>query len=332
MSLLREYILPRLLQWVIVIFVGVTVTFIIPRLAPSDPVQRKYDQIVAFQTMDPQAARSLCESLTELYGLEGNMFDQYIGYWGRLIRGDLGPSFTAFPTPVIDLIWSGLPWTLGLLLVAIIISWFLGLFLGTVVGYFPNSWLSQFTDKTMISILPVPYYILALLLLIAFTYYLPLFPLVGGARGQPEFTWEYFKSLIEHAFLPALSIIIGSTASRFIYARALTATVLSSDYVRYAETAALPKRNVIVQYVARNTLLPQITDLGLSFGTVFSGALITEVVFSYPGIGYTLYNAILQADFNLIMGITLFSIVGIATASLLVDLSYPLFDPRIRYR
>ena len=115
-------------------------------------------------------------------------------------------------------------------------------------------------------------------------------------------------------------------------AKALTSTVISSDYVTYAETAGLPKWRIMLFYVTRNTLLPQITDLGLSLGAVFEGALITEVVFSYPGIGYSLYTAVLQADFNLILGITVFSIVGIATAALFVDLSYPLFDPRVRYK
>ena len=115
-------------------------------------------------------------------------------------------------------------------------------------------------------------------------------------------------------------------------AKALASTEVSSDYIQYAELAALPKRKILRSYLIRNTMLPQVTDLGLSLGLVFSGALITEVVFSYPGLGYTLYTGIIAADYNLIMGITLLSIVGIATASLLVDLTYPLLDPRIRYR
>ena len=115
-------------------------------------------------------------------------------------------------------------------------------------------------------------------------------------------------------------------------ARALASTEVNSDYVQYAEMAALPKPKILRSYVIRNTMLPQVTDLGLSLGLIFSGALITEVVFGYPGLGYTLYNGIISADYNLIMGITLLSIVGIATASLLVDLTYPLLDPRIRYR
>jgi peptide/nickel transport system permease protein len=122
------------------------------------------------------------------------------------------------------------------------------------------------------------------------------------------------------------------TAFRFIIAKALASTIVSSNYVSYAEMAGLPKRKIIFGYVMRNSLLPQVTDLALSLGALFEGALITEVVFAYPGIGFQLFTAILQSDFNLIMGVTIFSIVGIATAVLLVDLLYPLLDPRVRYR
>jgi peptide/nickel transport system permease protein len=142
----------------------------------------------------------------------------------------------------------------------------------------------------------------------------------------------YISSLVHHSFLPALSIIIGGTAFRFIMAKALAFTETNSNYVQYAEIAALPKSKILFSYVIRNTMLPHVNDLALSLGAVFEGALITEVVFSYPGIGYTLYSAINAGDYNLIMGITLLSIVGIATASLLVDMIYPLLDPRVRYR
>jgi peptide/nickel transport system permease protein len=166
----------------------------------------------------------------------------------------------------------------------------------------------------------------------AFAYYIPLFPLVGGASGSPANLGPYLLSVVQHAFLPALSLILLGTAFRFIIARALASTVIASDAVTYAEIAGLPRRRVIFGYVLRNSLLPQVTDLALSLGALFEGALITEFVFSYPGIGYRLYTAILQSDFNMIMGVTIFSIVGIATAALIIDLLYPLFDPRVRYR
>jgi peptide/nickel transport system permease protein len=330
--LLKEFILPRVVQWVVVIVIGVTITFLIPRLSPVNPVEQALARMTTFQTMNPEATKALRQTLLDLYGLEGSLLDQYFAFWKRLFAGDLGPSFTSFPTPVTQMIGNSIGWTIGLLGVSTLISWLLGLFLGSLAGYFSNRWWSQVLEKVLITIYPIPYYILAFVLLMLLTYYWPLFPLVGGARGTPGFTWEYISSILYFGFLPALSLIVGAVAFRFIMSKALTTSEKSSDYVQYAELAALPKRKILFSYITRNTMLPQVTDLGLSLGAIFEGALITEVVFGYPGLGYTLYNAVNSGDYNVIMGITLLSIVGIATASLLVDLSYPLFDPRVRYR
>uniref|UniRef100_A0A7C4KHX8 ABC transporter permease n=1 Tax=Anaerolinea thermolimosa TaxID=229919 RepID=A0A7C4KHX8_9CHLR len=332
MTLLKEYILPRILQWAVVVFVGVTITFLIPRLSPVNPVDQAIARITTFQSMDPDAMLMARATLEDLYGLKGSIVDQYIAYWRRVLKGDLGPSFLAFPTPVSKMIGAGIGWTVGLLATSLIISWLLGIILGSLAGYFPNRWWSQVIEKTLVTVYPVPYFILSFVLLMLFTYYWPIFPLVGGAKGTPGFNWDYISSVLHHSFLPALSIIIGGTAFRFIMARALAFAEANSNYVQFAEIAALPKMKILVSYIIRNTMLPHVNDLALSLGAVFEGALITEVVFSYPGIGYTLYSAINAGDYNLIMGITLLSIVGIATASLLVDLSYPLFDPRVRYR
>ena len=332
MTLLKEYILPRIAQWLIVIFVGVSITFMIPRLSPVNPVEQAISRITTFQNMDPEATKQLRATLEDLYGVKGSLFDQYLAYWKRVLRGDLGPSFLAFPTPVSQMIRTSIGWTIGLLGTSLLISWVLGIILGSLSGYFPNRWWSEILEKSLVLVYPVPYFILAFVLLMLLTYYWPVFPLVGGATGSPSLDWDYLSSLVYHSFLPALSIIIGGTAFRFIMAKALSSTEANSDYVQYAEIAALPKNKILLSYVIRNTLLPHVNDLALSLGAIFEGALITEVVFSYPGLGYTLYSAINAGDYNLIMGITLLSIVGIATASLLVDISYPLFDPRVRYR
>jgi peptide/nickel transport system permease protein len=331
MNLLKVFILPRIVQWFVVVFVGVTVTFLIPRLSPVNPISEALGRLTAFQSMSPEAVLAARESLLDLYGLDGSVLDQYINFWGRLLQGDLGPSFNAFPRSVNDIIGAGIVWTIGLLGTSILISWVLGLIFGSLAGYAPNRWWSQLMEKSLVMIYPIPYYILAFILLLALTYYWPIFPLVGGARGTPSLTWEYISSVLYHSFLPALSLIVGALAFRFIISKALTTSEKSSDYVQYAELAALPRRKILFSYVIRNTMLPQVTDLGLSLGAIFEGALITEVVFGYPGVGSALYSGIISADYNLIMGVTLFSIVGIATASLLVDLSYPLFDPRVRY-
>ncbi len=332
MKLFWEYILPRVLQWFVVVFVGVTVTFLIPRLSPYNPVDNALGRLTTFQTINPDATLALRETLTDLYGLNGSLPEQYFRFWGRLLQGDMGPSFTSFPTPVTHMIGTGLRWTVGLLGTAIIISWLLGVFLGSLAGYFPRAAWAKVLEGTLVTIYPVPYYILSYVLLMIFTFYWPIFPLVGGSRGTPAFSWAYISSLFRFGFLPALSIVLVATAFRFIMAKALASTEVTSDYVQYAEMASVSKRKILLNYVIRNTMLPQVTDLALSLGAIFEGALITEIVFGYPGIGYVLFNAINTADYNVIMGITLLSIIGIATASLLVDLIYPLLDPRVRLK
>jgi peptide/nickel transport system permease protein len=331
MGFLKSYALPRLVQWAVVIVVGTTVTFIVPRLLPTDPVEQTLRRM-STSLIDPRAVADFRATLQDLYGLQGTPFEQYGRFWARLVRADLGPSLGAFPTPVTQIIRDGLPWTVGLLGAATLISWLLGIVLGTLAAYFPRSRWSHAVGGLLVTIYPVPYFILALVLVMAFAYYIPLFPLVGGSSGSPANLGPYLLSILQHSFLPALSLVLLGTAFRFTIARALASGVIASDAVTYAEVAGLPRRRIIFGYVLRNSLLPQVTDLALSLGALFEGALITEFVFSYPGIGYRLYTAILQSDFNMIMGITVFSIVGIATAALLIDLLYPLFDPRVRYR
>lgn len=181
---------------------------------------------------------------------------------------------------------------------------------------------------------PIPQYILSLLLLLLFAYLLPIFPFSGAypAGMRVVWNWNFFLTVLKHSFLPALSLIIPGMGSWFLGMKALTSNIISEDYVVYAETAGLGHRNILGSYVIRNALLPQVTGLALSLGMLFNGALIMEVVFSYPGIGKLIYQAVMASDYSLIMGITIFSIIGVATAVLVVDLLYPLFDPRVRYQ
>lgn len=332
MNLLRTYILPRIAQWFLVIFIGITVTFLIPRLSPINPVDEILARMTAFQTMDPEAFKTMRETTLALYGLDKTLLEQYVLYWQRLMVGDLGPSFGNFPRPVTEIIATALPWTIGLLLTTTIISWTAGVLLGSLAGYFHNRRWAQVFERVVVVIYPVPYLIIAFVLILIFVAELKWFPLMGGSRGDAALTWEYISTLLYFGFMPALSVVIGATAFRFIMAKSLTTTEIASDYVQYAELAAVPKRKIILFYVARNTMLPQVTDLALSLGLIFEGALITEVLFTYPGIGFVLYNAIYNGDYNVIMGITLLSIIGVATAALLIDLLYPIFDPRVRLR
>ncbi|ACK41492.1 MULTISPECIES: ABC transporter permease [Dictyoglomus] len=336
MNFLKRYIIPRLIQYFIVIFIGITVVFLVPRLTPLDPVVTVLNRMTAYgaQYLDPSAIEKLKETMMELYGLKGNVLEQYLKFWGRLFKGDFGPSLSIFPTPVISIIMNSLPWTAGLLITVALLSWIIGNILGGLAGYYGDRNWAKILGLLAMTIYPIPYYIMALVLLILFAYVFPLFPMTGGYSVglTPSFSLEFILNVLKHAFLPALSLILIGIGWWFLSMRSLTSTIVSDDYVVYAQIMGIPSRRILFQYVMRNALLPQITNLALQIGGIFSGSLITETVFSYPGLGQMLYMAINNGDYNLIMGIAVFSIVGIATAALLIDLLYPLFDPRVRYR
>ena len=336
MKVLKSYIIPRLIQYFVVIFIGITITFLVPRFTPIDPVQTTINRLSSYggAYMEPEALASLQNTLKELYGLEGTLFEQYLAFWKHLFTFDFGPSLSMFPTPVMQIIFNSLPWTLFLLLSSILISWIIGNILGGLAGYFKDKKWSDILAVIAMSIYPVPYYVMALLLVILFVYIFPIFPMMGGySIGiQPSFSWSFIMNVIKHSILPAISLIIIGIGWWFLSMRSLTSNIVAEDFVTYVEFAGLPKNKILFSYVMRNGILPQITALGLQLGGIFNGAIITEVAFSYPGVGLLLKNAVTSGDFNLMMGISVFSIIAIATASLIVDLLYPLFDPRIRLR
>ena len=332
---IRTYLVPRLLQYILVIFLGITIVFFIPRLAPTNPVERTISEIRSRGTyLDPAHIQQMVDDLTEMYGLSGSWLQQYRDFWVRLSGGDFGISFFQFPTPVIVLIKNALPWTVGLLFTTTVFSWVFGNIFGGMAGYAHNRRWSKALDVIVMFIRPIPYYVFALSLLILFGYVFRRFPIAGGASigRTPSFTLSYILDVLRHAFLPALSMVVLGAASGFLTTKLIVQNVNSEDFVQYAQLGGITEGKIMFRYVIRNAMLPQITNLALSLGQILSGALITEVVFSYPGIGHLLFSAILTGDYNLIMGIIALSIVGITTLVLLVDLIYPLFDPRIRYR
>jgi peptide/nickel transport system permease protein len=333
-TFLKRYLIPRLIAYVLVIWLGITVVFLIPRVTPNDPVIRMVGEMRARgASMEPGAMDEIIADLTEMYGLEGSWLDQYWAFWGRLFHGDLGVSFFQFPTRVNQLIATALPWTLGLLLTTTLLSWILGNIIGGLAGYFARKGWSRALDVVAMVIRPLPYYIFAFTLLLLFAYVVSWFPITGGASlgALPTFTWAYIKDVLWHAALPALSLTILGMAVIFQTMKLLVQNVNAENFVQYAKLGGVTEGRIVNKYVIRNALLPQITGLALQFGQIFSGALITEIVFGYPGLGMLLYRAIINGDYNLIMGITILSIVGITTAILIVDLTYPLFDPRVRY-
>lgn len=334
MTFFKRYLIPRFIQYFLVIWVGITIVFFIPRLTPNDPVMRMVGEMRARgANLEPGAMDGIIEDLTQMYGLEGSWLDQYGDFWSRLVRGDFGVSFFQFPAPVNQLIANALPWTLGLLLSTTAITWIFGNIVGGIAGYYTRRRWSRVLDAIGMVIRPLPYYIFAFTLLLLFSYVVRWFPITGGASlgALPSFTWEYIKDVLWHSFLPAASLTVLGGIVTFQTMKLLVQNVNAESFVQYAKLGGVTEDRIVSKYIIRNAMLPQITGLALSFGQIFSGALITEIVFGYPGLGMLLYRAILNGDYNLIMGITILSIVGITTAILIVDLTYPLLDPRVRY-
>jgi peptide/nickel transport system permease protein len=334
LTFIRRYLIPRLIQYFLVIFLGITAVFFIPRFLPNDPVVRTIAELQARgSTLDPASIDDIVSDLTEMYGLEGSMLEQYGAFWQRLFHADFGVSFFQFPTPVSKLVGIALPWTLGLLLSTTFLSWTIGNIVGGLAGYFSRKHWSRALDTVAMVVRPLPYYIFAFALLLLLAYVVRWFPVAGGTDigRKVAFNWPFIKDVLRHSFLPALSLTILGGAINFQTMKLIVQNVNAEDFVQYAKLGGVKEGRIVSRYVIRNALLPQITGLGLSLGQIFSGALITEIVYSYPGLGGLLYNAIVTGDYNLIMGITALSILAITTAILVIDLLYPLFDPRIRH-
>jgi peptide/nickel transport system permease protein len=234
----RNYLIPRLLQYFLVIFLGVTIVFVIPRLAPTNPVERTIAEIRSRGTyLDPAHIQDMVDALTEMYGLSGSWVQQYKDFWVRLSRGDFGVSFFQFPTPVLTLIKRALPWTVGLLLTTTIFSWAFGNLVGGMAGYAYNRRWSKALDVIIMFIRPIPYYVFALGLLILLGYVYRKFPIAGGASigRTPSFTLSYIKDVLRHSFLPALSLAILGAASWFQTSKLIVQNVNAEDFVQYAQ-------------------------------------------------------------------------------------------------
>jgi peptide/nickel transport system permease protein len=331
MSSYGAYVGKRLGQFLLVIFIGINIAFFVTHMTPIDPVEQSISAATSFGSTSPEAIEMLRQSLRELYGLEGTLWDQYLDFWRRVVVADFGPSLSAFPTPVSFLIWNALPWTVGLLLVSTLIAWVLGNLLGGLAGYYRDSRLLRLAGVIAMAFHPIPYYIVAFVLLILFGYVWPVLPITGGyqmnmARG---FNPEFVLSVLQHAILPALSLVLVGVGGWFMGMRALVSNIVTEDYVTYAEYGGVDRHRILTSYVMRNALAPQVTGLAMSLGAIFNGAIITEQVFGYPGVGTLLVDAVHAGDYSLVLGVTTVSILAVSMAVLLIDLLYPLIDPRM---
>ncbi len=327
-----KYLGLRLMTWALTILIGVTFIFFIPRMFPSDPVERMIGNMESLSgSMDPAAKEALRHSLRVQFGLEGSLAEQYLSYlWKGLLHFDFGPALMSYPTPVGEIIARNLPFTVGLSLTTTILAWCIGNFIGLLAGFRKNKRSSKILEGIAICIYPIPYFILALVLQIVFAYVLGWFPATAVIQYNNG-TAAFIGTLLKSSVLPALSILLLGTGWWIISMKSLAGTTSEEDFVLYARYRGLSEGKIGYSYVFRNSILTQITALAMSLGGVFNGSIMTEIIFGYPGVGTLIQGAIMQADYNMILGCITISIVAIATATLIADLIYPFIDPRIRY-
>ncbi|MFN8494438.1 MAG: ABC transporter permease [Caldilineaceae bacterium] len=330
-----RYLLGRLIFFVVVLWAGITLIFFLPRLAPGrDPIRERLGMMVANGGMNAETIELMAKTYEKKFGLDKPLWQQYLNYMNDMVHLNLGYSLAKFPSRVSDLILNAVPWTVALLSVATILAFTLGTILGGLLAWPRSPRALRFLLPPLFTFSSVPYYILALVLIYLFAFRLKWFPLSGSSQilTMPSLTAGYLLEVAYHSVLPALSIVLASVGFWSLSMRGMMITVEGEDYVTLAEAKGLPNRRIFLWYAMRNALLPQTTALALSMGSLLSGALLTEVMFGYPGIGSVLFNAITGFDYFVIYGVVFFIIVTIALATFILDLVYPLLDPRIRYQ
>jgi peptide/nickel transport system permease protein len=328
-----RYLAERFVIFVATIFISVTIVFFVPRLVPGNPIAAVFSKLAAVG--GSLNAPELIEEYTRIFGLDRSLWEQYVSFLRELARGNLGYSISSFPSQVADLLRSAIPWTIGLLTLTTLISWVLGSLIGAVVGWRGGK--SRFFQALVpiaLVLYTIPYYILAIILIFLFAFYWRIFPLSGAYSVglRPELSLDFALDVLRHAALPALSIILVSLGWWFLSMRSLITSLKGEDYILQAEAKGLSEGRILWGYAFRNALLPQSTGLAISLGHIVGGALITEVIFAYPGLGWLIYNSIQGLDFPVIQGGVLIIVLSVAMANFIIDLIYPLIDPRIRYQ
>ena len=326
-----RHILRRIAFYVFAVWIAVTLDFFIPRLAPGDPVAA----IVGKMSTKGYVTPAMRQTLAAMFGLNTNdpLWIQYFKYLGNLLHGNLGNSIQYFPTPVLKVLGQDIGWPVMLGGVAVVLSFAIGFLIGILVAWKRGTALDTILSPVMNFLSAIPYFWLALISLYIFSYLLSWFPLSGGydsANIDPGWSLDYISSVVQHAFLPALTLIISSLAGWMLTMRNSMITTLSEDYILMARAKGLKDRRIMLWYAARNAVLPNITGFAIAIGAIVGGQLLTEMVFSYPGIGYALLQAVNQQDYAMVQSVFLIITLAVLGANFLADMVYVFLDPRVR--
>lgn len=322
-----RFILRRAAFYLFTAWAAITINFFLPRMMKGDPITAYLARNQG--KVSPEAI----ESLRILFGLNSDrsLWQQYLDYWGLLLSGDLGRSLSKGLAPVTEIIAEALPWTIGLVGIATLISFFVGTGIGTYIGWKRGS-KAEITVPIATFLSTVPYFWLGLIIIAVFSTTLGWFPASHAYDKTlvPEFSWEFISSVIYHGTLPALTIVITSLGGWILGMRNMMITVLDEDYITVAQAKGLTPRQVTTQYAARNAVLPQLSSFALSLGFIVGGTLILEMIFSYPGLGLRLFEATFAKDYPLMQGIFLVITLSVLVANIVADIGYSILDPRTR--
>ena len=329
--LTARYLTRRLIYLGITFFIAVSINFFLPRLIPGNPVYT-----ILISRYGNQIKPQYIHLIESQLNLTGTLWQQYIGYWDSLLHGYLGVSFYYYPSTVVSLIATSLPWTLFLLGTATILSVFVGVSIATYIGWRLGGKADSLISSIAIGLGSLPFFWLGLIFQIVFGLLITingvhLFPIAHAfsASIYPGFTSSFIISVLYHSFLPIITLVLISFPGFTLLMRNTISTIINDDYVQMARAKGLRTWRIKKMYVNRNARLPIATSVALAFGSIVGGAFLVEVVFSYPGIGYVLYNAVTTSDFPLIDGIFLIITITVIIANLIVDLLYAILDPRV---
>jgi peptide/nickel transport system permease protein len=330
MTIFRAYILNKVFWFLLAFAAALFFNFYLPRLIPGNPVDAIVGMMSQGGGLSGESLKKIYEAYIAEFGLDRPIYEQFLIYLQHLARGDLGISFARSPASVATMLSQALPWTIALQLPAILLGWILGNILGAISAY-KKGWFDRLIFPGAVGFSSIPVYCLSIVLLYLLAVNFKVFP-VGGGYGYdltPGWYPAFIKSAISHYWLPFISLVLVFTGISSIGMRAMAIYELDTDYVRFSRSMGISD-NRIIAYIIRNAMLPQVTGLALQIGSMVGGALIAELVFSYPGIGSLLFTAIRSSDYPVIQGVTLMIMIGVLTANFLVDIAYGFIDPRIR--
>jgi len=319
-----SFYLRRVAFYLVTLWAAISLNFLLPRLLPGDPAKIMLGKLRRANGGRPLSEETV-QAITSILGAEKGMslWDQYLAYWGRLLHGDLGVSSTRYPAPVADLIASALPWTIILVGVATVISFLLGVVVGAWVGWRRGTWLDHLVPVTTV-FQSIPYFWLALVLVAVFAVQLGLFPIVGGYDvfafpAGPEWSWAFVGS------------VLSSVGGWLLGMRNMMVSTMSEDYVVTAEAKGLRPGRIRSRYAGRNAAIPSLAGFGITLGFVVAGSIVMEQVFSYPGIGKLMIQAVQGLDYALMQGVFLVITLTVLAANFFMDLIYGFIDPRVRH-